>query len=305
MNDSLLPKVNILLSSYNGERFVEEQLISLLSQDYGNIEIYVRDDGSEDNTKRLLKGYEDQIHVDYGENKGFIGSFLSLLKSCEDAEYYAFCDQDDVWQEEKISRAVEILQRAEKKYGKGLPILYFSAYNFTDENLNVTGRSKTPSNISFANCLMDCAPLGFVTVFNKSAREEIAAAIPLKSCGHDWWAYMVCCGLGKVIYDDTVTVNYRRCGGNVSSGGAGFFQFMIWRFKKFFANSYFLNITEQLREYEELYSNRLSEENRQILSLFTEKSLKNTVKKVFYPHKFRQNITDELFLRCCFLLGRL
>ena len=92
-------KVVVLMSTYNGEKYIQEQLESILTQTYHNIKIYVRDDGSSDQTLEILKKYENEnkIILLKGTNKGFIGSFLTLLKECEEADYYAWCDQDDIW----------------------------------------------------------------------------------------------------------------------------------------------------------------------------------------------------------------
>ena len=303
MDSESMPKVNILLSSYNGAQYIREQIESLLKQNYGNIKIYIRDDGSTDSTRAILREYSEDLkfNITFGRNLGFASSFMDLLKNCDDADYYAFCDQDDVWLPEKISRAVSVLRNADNS----IPALYFSGYEFADENLNISELSSRPKNLSFANCLVDCAPLGFTTVINNRAREEIVRQLPAHSCGHDWWAYMVCRGLGNIIYDDYISVKYRRYTGNVSSGGADFLKFQIWRFKKFFLGSYFSNITQMLREYEAIFGNRLSSSDCELLSWFTNKTIGNALFKCFYPHKFRQGMVDEIFLRLCFLLGRL
>ena len=297
------PKVNILLSSYNGEKYIAEQLESLLSQTYPNIEVFIRDDGSADNTREILNRYFDneRFHITLGENVGFIKSFLYLLRGCDKADFYAFCDQDDVWLPDKISRAVEALS----KENGDAPVLYFSNYDFYDEQMRFLSHAKAPSNLSFANCLVDCAPLGFTSVMNDCARSTIIKNLPEHSCGHDWWAYMVCTGLGKVIFDNYPTTKYRRTGNNVSNGGASFLKFQIWRFKKFFLGDYFSNITEMLRDYERIYGKELSNEKQDVLMLFSEKNFSHAINKIFYPHMFRQNITDEVFLRLCFMLGRL
>ena len=300
---NVFPKVNILLSSYNGGKYISGQIESLLAQTYPNIEVYIRDDGSSDNTREILNRYSDteKFHITFGENVGFIKSFLYLLRDCDKADYYAFCDQDDVWLPDKIARAVAALTKEKPE----IPVLYFSNYDYYDEQMNFLSHAKAPSNLSFANCLVDCAPLGFTSVMNNCARSTIIKKLPEHSCGHDWLAYMVCTGLGKVVFDEYVSTKYRRTGSNVSNGGASFLKFQIWRFKKFFLGDYFSNITEMLEEYGRIYGKELSEENRKLLRLFLDKRFPNAVRKVFFPHRFRQNITDEMFLRLCFVIGKL
>ena len=92
-------KVKVLLSAYNGEKYIVEQVESILNQTYQNIELYIRDDGSKDNTLKVLKPYQDnpKVHIIQGENVGFIKSFLQLVELSGDADFYSYADQDDVW----------------------------------------------------------------------------------------------------------------------------------------------------------------------------------------------------------------
>lgn len=299
-------KVAVLMSTYNGEKYVKEQLESIFKQTYSNIEVYVRDDGSTDNTVNILKAYEkeNKIKLHVGKNVGFIKSFLELLTYCKDAEYYAFCDQDDIWFNDKIERAVKKINEK----NSNIPILYFADYDYYDGNMNFLAHSKSHlKGPSFRNCLVDCISLGINSVLNKNARDTIVKDIPENSCGHDWWAYMVCQGLGNVIYDKTSTLKYRRHNKNVSPGGKKFIQFQIWRIKKFFINDYFSNVRHQIMEYNNLYYDKLKEKDKKIIKLFINKKYNffTQMKKVFYPKMFRQKISDEIMLRVIFLIGKL
>lgn len=299
-------RVKVLLSAYNGEKYIAQQLDSILEQSWKNIEIYVRDDGSSDHTVQIVEEYEKtgRVHLEKGKNTGFIQSFFWLVENSGDADYYAFADQDDVWFPEKIAMAMEKLERT----NSSKPVLYFSNYDFYDGELNFVAHQKAgEKHPSFHNALVDCMPLGFNSVFNRTACNLMREHIPQHSCGHDWWTYMVCQGLGAVIYDERPTVKYRRHNSNVSAGGMSFFKFQIWRFKKFFLNDYFANVRAMLREYEEYYGESLSAADRKTLALFTEKGyhIRNVGKKIFYPKKFRQTLIDEIMLRFLFLIGRL
>ncbi len=299
-------KVAVVLSTYNGEKYVKNQIDSILNQTYKNIEIYVRDDGSKDRTIDVLKEYEEQgkIKLYPKENVGFIKSFFECLSFCKDADYYAFCDQDDEWFEDKIERAIVKLN--EKDSNK--PLLYFADYDFYDDNMQFISHSKSHKyGPSFRNAIVDCITLGINTVINKKARDIMVNSGIQKSCGHDWTAYMICSSMGEVIYDKVSTLKYRRTGKNVSPGGKGFIAFQIWRIKKFFVNDYFSNVKEELIEFENLFGDKLSEKDKKILSLFTNKkySFKNSIKKVFYPKMFRQKLIDEIMLRVIFLIGKL
>ena len=259
-------KVNVLLSAYNGEKYIKAQIDSILNQSYPNVELYVRDDGSKDGTLAIEKGL---LHLEAGENVGFVKSFEWLIANGGEADYYAFSDQDDVWFEDKIKMAVEKLEHAREN----VPVLYFSNYDFYDGDLNFMAHrdGRTP-NISFVNSLVDCVSLGFNSVF-----------------------------------DERPTVKYRRHNNNVSDGGYSFIKFQIWRFKRFFLNHYFHHIHEQIKEYSELYNGKLTPENQKALALFTRDVFHPLIalRKVFYPKKLRQKVVDEIFVRLVFLIGRL
>lgn len=299
-------KVNVLLSTYNGEKYIKEQLDSILNQTYGNIKIYVRDDGSKDKTVEILKQYEKKQLITFieGENVGFIKSFFQLVKACDEADFVAYCDQDDVWFENKIEMAIEKLQ--EKDQSK--PLLYFSDYDYYDSCMNFQEHCKSKKRLpSFRNSLVDCISLGFNSVYNKKALLLLKRNIPKYSCGHDWWTYMVCAAMGEVIYDKRYTTKYRRHEKNVSAGGLNFIQFQIWRIKKFFVNDYFKNVRKQLREFEHIYGSELSDDNKMVLKLFTQKKYNFFValKKFLYPKPFRDGLFDEIAVRLICLIGKL
>ncbi len=299
-------KVAVILSTYNGEKYIKNQIDSILNQTYKNIEIYVRDDGSKDNTIDILKEYEKQgkIKLYPKENVGFIKSFFECLSFCDDADYYAFCDQDDEWFPGKIERAVKFLKEKDDKK----PLLYFADYDFYDDNMQFIAHSKShKKGPSFRNAIVDCITLGINMVINKKTRDIMVDSKIEKSCGHDWTAYMICSGMGEVIYDRVPTLKYRRTGKNVSPAGKGFIAFQIWRIKKFFINDYFSNVKQELIEFEKLFGNQLKQEDEKLLTLFTNEKYNflNSMKKVFYPKMFRQKFIDELMLRFVFLIGKL
>lgn len=299
-------KVKVLLSAYNGDRYICDQIDSILAQSYQNIEIIVRDDGSADQTVRKLRRYEKEhkIHLIQGENIGFINSFLRLIEESGEADYFAFCDQDDIWLPDKIQMAVDVLNIQDHS----VPLLYFSNYDFYSSDMKFLDHGRMLSiGPSFQNALVDCMPLGISSVFNKRTCDSIRDHMPKSCCGHDWWTYLLCAGTGKVIFENKVTVKYRRHEKNVSAGGMDFVRFQIWRFKKFFIHDYFYNVREQIREFAKHYQAQLKPEDKSLLDLFlTDRySFKNAVKKMFYPQRYRSVWADELMVRFLFLIGRL
>ena len=126
-------KVAVIMSTYNGEKFIREQLDSILNQSYKNIELIVRDDGSKDKTVEIVKEYQAKhknIKLFEGQNLGFVKSFFELLKLAE-ADYYAYADQDDIWIENKIELAVNSLNKLDDQK----PNMAFGNSDYYDENM--------------------------------------------------------------------------------------------------------------------------------------------------------------------------
>lgn len=217
-------KVRILLSSYNGENYLHEQLESLISQSFKNIEILVRDDGSTDKTCEILHTYEDKynfINCIYGENLGVVKSFYELLKyNAEDIHYFAFCDQDDYWETEKIEKAIGILE----KTTQDKPSLYCSKLHLVDKNKKHLGYSNT---FKIKPCLnhavIENIAVGCTTVINQYARQKVLQK-PLNFNSiymFDWWVYMTVAAFGEIHYDKNSYILYRLHGHNTVGAATG------------------------------------------------------------------------------------
>lgn len=204
----------------------------MISQTYSNIDIYIRDDGSTDNTVNIIEEYKTKYHNIYlekGENVGFIKSFFQLLEMNDSADIYSYCDQDDVWEYDKIERAVEFICNADNKK----PVLYFSNSDYYDANMNFIGHAERKKIYNFRNSLVECVSQGMTMCINKTARNIMVKNIPRSTLYHDWWTYMICSGFGQVIYDEKSEVKYRRHTSSVTAEGMDFFKLQIWRIKKF------------------------------------------------------------------------
>lgn len=175
------PLVNVLLSTYNGARYIQQQLDSLFAQTYANMTIYIRDDGSTDNTLSLIIPYLSRkekkiILLDNRENQniGYMKSFWLLLKESGDADYYAFCDQDDVWLPDKIEAGV----RALSKKDPSIPLLFSSSFDYCDEKLNITGKPPVLSTpIQLKDVLFYTPAFGFSILLNRTLRDT-ALSVP-------------------------------------------------------------------------------------------------------------------------------
>lgn len=207
-------QVAVLLCSKDGERFLAQQLDSINAQTFSSWKVWASDDGSRDGTLSIFNQYASRwagrLLVQPGPQQGFVANFL--FQVCNDqirAEYYAFCDQDDIWEPEKLARALAWLETVPATE----PALYCSRTRLVDENGRDIGLSplfiKPPG---FANALVQSIGGGNTMVFNHSAR------ILLQKVGwegdavsHDWLAYLVVTGCGgRIYYDSWPSLRYRQ-----------------------------------------------------------------------------------------------
>ena len=214
----------VLMSTYNGERFLREQIDSILAQNLSErlpvqVEILVRDDGSEDSTVRILEDYRKRGKLAYyhEENIGLERSFWKLLLGAPQADYYAFCDQDDVWFTDKLYRAVRAIRRRELQ--KKEPVLYCSAVVETDASLNRIGENGRGEkrHTDFAHSLIYSTAAGCTQVFNSEAR-DLLLRYDMDRDGityHDYLAHKVVTLFGTMIYSTTPGMFYRQHGSNV------------------------------------------------------------------------------------------
>ena len=273
-------KITVLLSSYNGEKYIEEQLHSIITQTHDNISILVRDDGSTDRTVSILKEYEEKGLIRWygGHNLGCAISFWNLLTNCEESDYYAFCDQDDVWDNDKIEIAVKMLQKEDNN----TPLLYFSDVRVTDSELNVISDNMIEAMpISYPHSLIKNIAPGCTYVFNHAAR-ELLKRYDYEEYGidiHDWTAYRIVACFGKVIFDSKTHMNYRQHNNNViGAKKRGFFE--IVSVVKRFLNKEMVNSREQnAKIMEKCFGELMSAENLRITRLVAHYRENNDIKK--------------------------
>ncbi len=209
-------KICVIMSTYNGEKYVEEQLDSIIRQDVdASVTVYIRDDGSTDGTIEILKKYaarhsEAHLVIDAAVNRGASGSFLAAMRECPDADIYAFSDQDDIWEQGKLRAAALALA------DKDGPALWFSDYSVVDGNLNIIKKSGmgTPCLDQFKVLFYNNIP-GCVIVFNRALLDEIRKLKIETVRMHDVVALNIAMLTGHVIYDERVFHRYRQHGDNV------------------------------------------------------------------------------------------
>lgn len=298
-----MSKVAVILSTYNGERFLKEQIESILNQTYTDFDLIVRDDGSKDSTISIIEEYisdNSNIKLIKEENVGFINSFYKLLEIAEGYEYYCFADQDDVWEKEKIEFLINELE----KTNSYTPNLVFSDSDYYDENMKFIKKGHTNRKSSFRNSLVECVSQGMTMMINKTARDIVIQKKSKNSIFHDQWCYMICSGLGEVKYVSKALVRYRRLNNSVTAEGRGIITIFKWRIEKLLIGSGLKKFKTQILDFKELFYNELDENKKILLDLFTKKyNLVNAMKKFFYPKRFRRKLSDEIIVRILFLFG--
>lgn len=215
--------IAILLSTYNGEKYISAQLDSIINQTYQDFQIYIRDDGSTDNTEEIISQYHslypDKIVVieDLIKHRGANHSFLFLLQTIE-SDYYMFCDQDDIWLPEKIQLSIDALKNVEAEKA-GIPILIHTDMKVVDCNLSTISTSLYKSmrihpkiidnSFNFMG-VCSCGP-GCSMLFNAKAKELSLRYDDLNDVPmHDWWIAINTVKKGKIVFLPTPTMLYRQ-----------------------------------------------------------------------------------------------
>lgn len=256
-----MTKIVVLMSTYNGEKYLKTQLDSILAQQGVEVEILVRDDGSSDGTLKILQEYAAQNKLTYytGSNLKPAKSFMDLIRKAPAADFYAFADQDDYWLPEKLSCAVEKLnQLGDQKQ----PSLYFGKTLLVDQDLRPleTSRQKYRHFTNFVQAIISSQATGCTFVFNKLLLELIRQYTPKFQLMHDAWLYQVCLSVGgATVFDEQPHIYYRQHGNNVIGGRASFYA----TYKRRFNNLLHHNCvrSKSIAELVKGYANKISTEN--------------------------------------------
>lgn len=216
INESRDINVVVLMSTYNGDAYIREQIQSILSQRGCQVDLIVRDDGSKDNTVKLLDEYEQKGLLKQYRDQGNLGparSFLKLLAVSPDADFFAFADQDDVWNEDKLLRAARAIGQTE------IPSVYYSNLALVDEQLKPFNKNALPGKqyLGLEKILVGNTAAGCSMAMNRAMRNLFVSAyteemtVPM----HDWFLCALCkaCG-GRLLYDPIPSMLYRQHGNN-------------------------------------------------------------------------------------------
>lgn len=299
--------VNVLMSTFNGSRFVEQQLDSILAQTHKHITVHVRDDGSTDDTLNILCQYASRhkiINVQAHSNVGAAWSFMELLKEAEPTcSYFAFSDQDDYWLPDKVQNAVAKLDAV----GKDIPALYCGRLEYADTDLRSIGLSRVPKRLAFENALVENVATGCTVVLNQAARELIIGHLPGRIIMHDWWCYIIVSAFGVTIYDEVPQIKYRQHSGNLVGGTPNVIGQAVRRLRRFVrSQSDQLSVVDQAREFYDAFHGMLDvERDRVVRGLMESKtSVSSRCTYAFKKEVWRQSCVDDLILRGLLAVGR-
>ncbi|WP_297931939.1 glycosyltransferase [uncultured Coprobacter sp.] len=256
--------VAVLMSTYNGEKYLKAQIESILSQrgDF-HLDLCVRDDGSTDRTRAILESYaaEGKLTWYYGENLGPAKSFFDLLYHSPNYEYYAFSDQDDVWFPDKIQHAISAL----KEYGDH-PSLYFARGKTVDSDLNELSQKERTPVLNLQSIAVCSFAAGCTMLFNKTLAGILRSnSIPNQSIMHDYFVLLLCKAVGgDIFFDDRYVMYYRQHGNNVIGSVVGVKNKIIDRLKMIFVPCK-VSIANQASEILRLYNEEVDFPSKKIL----------------------------------------
>ena len=297
----------VLLSSYNGERYIKQQLDSLLEQTCKPDQILIRDDGSKDSTLDILKQYSEKypfIRYYCGENKGPAKSFWELIEKADKADYYALCDQDDVWFKDKLETAVNAL----KKEDENIPLLYCSKYTLTNKDLEpIDSNVSDLYNFSdFPHALLYHTAPGCTFVFNEAARKKVLEYdVSKEYCViHDAIIHKVVTMFGKMILDKDSHMYYRQHGDNQIGMNANVIKVFIGRVSRFLNGKIRNYRSNTARSLLHVYGGQVDDDKKELLNIVANYMNDPALKrKLLKEERFRSHTINDLFFKILVLVN--
>lgn len=301
-----MKKIAVLMSTYNGEKYLKEQLDSIINQKCKySIDIYIRDDGSTDNTLNIIKDEQKKhtnIYLEIGENIGYNASFFTLLNNINGYDYYAFSDQDDVWMSDKISIAISCIEA----HGIDVASLYANcSYLVHDDFIPVGTTQKKIRTINFYNSIIQNISPGHSQVMNNKLREKIIAQRIdySKIYVYDAWINNVAVAFGNLIFDNRPHTYYRIHANNGFGFGTNkltWFKERVIRiirgdaFKASRQIDYFLDI--YMSDFEEIYRVEMKAYRKSKTTMI------NRITYLMNSKLYRQKKYETLLFKCMYFL---
>ncbi|WP_312494068.1 glycosyltransferase family 2 protein [Anaerosporobacter sp.] len=280
--------VEIIMAAYNGEKYIKQQIESIMKNTYENIHLTIYDDTKEAQTTATMTDILRLMTEKYGEkltykkneqNKGCTRNFLEGLQA-SDAEYTMFSDQDDYWNKDKVERTLEKMKEMENKYGKDTPLVVFTDAIVVDSTLNLIHFSFHRSNhlntkrVDLAHLLMENKLIGCTMMMNKALKNKIIA-IPKNARVHDWWVALVAAAFGKIGYLEDSTILYRQHEDNVI-GNQEYGSYIKKRLASLQSQREVIySNMKQAEEFLEIYNMLLTKEQKSLIGRFANLNKRN------------------------------
>lgn len=282
--------IAIVMATYNGEKYVREQIDSILASNYQDIELFIYDDGSKDDTVSILREYEqryrEKLHIYQNEtNLGHLMNFMRALSETT-ADYVMFSDQDDVWNSNKAAVTIKRMKHMEAQLGKEIPLAVFTDAVVVDQELNVRNRSffcsghLNPYRTDLPHLLMENKLIGCTVMVNAALRRVLLSRpLPRQARFHDWWLALIAASYGKIGFIREGTLLYRQHGENVV-GDSGFVSYVKNRLMGLQKQREALEaLYLQAEEFLELYGDTLPEKSLEIIRNFATLPEKNYIER--------------------------
>lgn len=300
--------VALLLSTYNGERYLDELLQSLRNQSFQNFLLYIRDDGSTDQTADIIKRFcqlnSNAVYVneDHSNNLGVINSFSILLETAlanECIDYFMFVDQDDLWLDNKVELSLREIQRLEQKCELIKPILFHTDLQVVNDSLTVVSNSfwqyqnLNPKRTRFGDILVQNNVTGCSMIINRSLA-KLSAPFPSGIIMHDWWLALVASCFGEIGWSSSPTILYRQHNTNqVGAKKVSLFNVA----KKLQENDLVRKTIVQADTFLGRYDKRVTTDNQELLKAYINLSKQNVFSRIatiikykFYKHGLLRNL---------------
>ena len=287
--------VTVLLAVYNGEKYLAQQIDSILAQTVKDIKIVIRDDGSCDNSVDIINyycnNYPDKVFCLNGNPTGSAKqNFAKLLEACDD-DYIMFCDQDDVWLPQKVETTLAAMQKSEG--GSKIPVLVHTDLKVVDQNLKVISDSffefqkLIQSEITLPRLLVQNYVTGCTVMINRALKEK-CKKIPNNCIMHDWWLALVAVIFGRLVCVNESTMLYRQHSDNQvgakASYGIAFIKRKLSTLSEVRKN---YNATYiQAAELLDVYGDSLSKRDKEILQIYCQIQKMNKIKKIRTVRKY-------------------
>ncbi|MDI6748792.1 MAG: glycosyltransferase family 2 protein [Rhodocyclaceae bacterium] len=295
--------VAVLLATYNGGQYLQEFLDSLCAQTFTDFCVYVRDDGSKDNTLDILVKYAHRLDIRFLHSDEHLGAFQSffrlLVESGNDHLYYMLADQDDYWYEDKIERACRALVGSFDKN-----VLYCTRLEYVDEALQHLGFSPIPRVVDFRNAVVENIATGCTIAISRRVKLDLSVPDKGDNFAHDWWLYMHCAAFGNIIFDPQPSIKYRQHQTNTIGAATKRIDLLVRRVKRFVQGEKIFS--HQTRAFLACYGKRLSMPHRILIEdlLSSATTFSGRIKIAMNPKITRQTWFDNVAFRTIYLLGR-